>query len=78
MPHFFLKLIGPRPSFAQDMNEQEKSMMHEHVLYWKGRQDKGEVLVFGPVLDPKGPMAWELSWQRTKRRRALSWRVIRR
>lgn len=37
------------------MNEQEKAMMQEHFLYWKRHQDAGEVLVFGPVLDPKGP-----------------------
>lgn len=55
MPHFFLKLIAPRPTFALDMNDDEKKLMHEHSLYWKGRQDRGEVLVFGPVLDPKGP-----------------------
>ena len=55
MPHFFLKLIAPRPTFAMDMNDAEKKLMQEHSLYWKGRQDKGEVLVFGPVLDPKGP-----------------------
>jgi uncharacterized protein YciI len=55
MPHFFLKLIAPRPTFAMDLNDQEKAMMQEHFLYWKGRQDKGEVVVFGPVLDSKGP-----------------------
>ena len=55
MAHFFLKLIAPRPSFALDMNESEREMMHRHFLYWKSRQDKGEVLVFGPVMDPKGP-----------------------
>ena len=55
MPHFFLKLIAPRPTFANDMNDAEKAMMQEHFLYWKGRQDKGDVLVFGPVLDPQGP-----------------------
>ena len=36
------------------MNEAEQKMMHEHFLYWKGRQDKDEVIVFGPVLDPAG------------------------
>jgi uncharacterized protein YciI len=55
VPHFFLKLIAPRPTFAMDLNDQEKAMMQEHFLYWKGRQERGEVLVFGPVLDPKGP-----------------------
>jgi uncharacterized protein len=54
MPYFFLKLIAPRATFANDMNDQEKAMMQEHFLYWKGHQDQGDVLVFGPVLDPKG------------------------
>jgi uncharacterized protein YciI len=55
MPTFFLKLIAPRPTFAMDMNDTEKSMMQRHFLYWKDRQDAGEVIVFGPVLDPQGP-----------------------
>jgi len=55
MQHFFLKLVAPRPTFALDMNDQEKSMMQDHFAYWKERQNNGEVLVFGPVLDPKGP-----------------------
>lgn len=55
MPYFFLKLIAPRPTFAMDMNDAEKKMMQEHFLYWKDRQAKGDVLVFGPVMDPAGP-----------------------
>jgi uncharacterized protein len=55
MSHFFLKLIAPRPTFAMDMNDAEKKLMEEHARYWKAGQDKGDVLVFGPVLDPKGP-----------------------
>ena len=54
MPHYFLKLVAPRPTFATDMTDGEKALMHEHFLYWKSRQDEGEVVVFGPVLDPKG------------------------
>ncbi len=54
MPHFFLKLIAPRPTFAKDMSEAERKLMQEHVVYWKKRQDQGQVLVFGPVMDPKG------------------------
>jgi uncharacterized protein YciI len=54
MPHFFLKLVAPRPTFATDMTDDEKARMQEHFLYWKSRQDAGEVVVFGPVLDPKG------------------------
>jgi uncharacterized protein YciI len=55
MPHFLLKLVAPRPSFAMDLNDNEKKMMQEHFLYWKEHQQRGEVLVFGPVLDPAGP-----------------------
>jgi uncharacterized protein YciI len=55
MPHFFLKLIAPRATFAMDMNDAEKNLMDEYARYWKARQDAGEVVVFGPVLDPKGP-----------------------
>ena len=55
MPHFFLKLIAPRPTFAMDMNADEKAMMAEHFAYWKAKLDRGDVLVFGPVLDAKGP-----------------------
>ena len=55
MPHFFVKLIAPRPTFALDMNEAERALMNEHLQYWKGRMDRGEVLVFGPVMDPAGP-----------------------
>jgi uncharacterized protein YciI len=28
--------------------------MQAHSQYWRSRQAQGEVLVFGPVLDPKG------------------------
>ena len=55
MPHFFLKLIAPRASFAMDMNDAEKAMMAEHAAYWKTKLGHGEVIVFGPVMDPKGP-----------------------
>ena len=29
--------------------------MKRHAAYWQSLLDKGFVLVFGPVLDPKGP-----------------------
>ena len=28
--------------------------MLDHVSYWSGLMDKGQVLAFGPVADPKG------------------------
>lgn len=52
--YYSVRLIPPRPSFAQDMDDRERNLMAEHGRYWRGFMDKGEVIVFGPVLDPKG------------------------
>jgi len=54
MEYYFLKLIPPRTTFAQDITEEETKIMREHGAYWKELQDRGVALVFGPVLDPKG------------------------
>ena len=51
--HFVLKLIPCRPTFAQDMTPEERNIMQQHVVYWKDLMDKGMVIVFGPVMDPK-------------------------
>ena len=55
MPHFFCKLVAPRPTFPFDMNESEKALMQQHAAYWAGMCQEGAVLVFGPVMDPNGP-----------------------
>ena len=55
MSHFFCKLIPPRPSFAFDQNASEKALMGQHAAYWTGMLNEGAVVVFGPVMDPKGP-----------------------
>jgi uncharacterized protein YciI len=52
--HFLIKLIPPRPSFAQDMTNEEKQLMQRHVAYWTGLAETGVALVFGPVADPAG------------------------
>lgn len=49
-----LKLIAPRPTFAQDMTEEERTIMKAHSLYWRELMNKGFVLAFGPVLDTRG------------------------
>jgi len=36
------------------MKEAEAKIMQEHAAYWKGLMDRGLVIVFGPVADPKG------------------------
>jgi uncharacterized protein YciI len=55
MPHFFCRLIAPRPTFPWDMSDEEKVLMGRHAEYWKDMCDQGVVLVYGRVLDPKGP-----------------------
>jgi uncharacterized protein len=52
--YFFLKLIAPRATFQNDMTDDERTIMHKHVEYWKPYIDDGTVIVFGPVFDPKG------------------------
>ena len=54
MPHYFLKLNPRRTTFAQDMTDEEKAIMQQHVAYWGGLMSKGVVVVYGPVMDPKG------------------------
>jgi uncharacterized protein YndB with AHSA1/START domain len=68
--YFFCRLIAPRPTFAMDMNAAEAEMMREHAGYWKGLLDKGEVVVFGPVGDPKGP--WGLGVVRAANEAAVN------
>lgn len=52
--HFFLKLIPPRPTFAQDMTAEERAVMQQHVQYVGEAFKQGSVLIYGPVLDPEG------------------------
>jgi len=54
MPHYFLKLNPPRSTFAQDMTNEERAIMMQHVAYWGDLMNKGVVVVFGPVSDPAG------------------------
>lgn len=52
--HYTLYLNPPRPTFVQDMTDDERKIMQQHIAYWNDYMSKGMVLVFGPVLDPKG------------------------
>ena len=56
MPHYFLKLNPCRPTFAMDMTDDERAIMQQHVAYWGDLMNKGRVVVYGPVMDPKGPL----------------------
>lgn len=51
---WFIRLIPPRTTFAQDITEAEQELMQEHYLYWKGLFEKGVCVFGGPVPDPRG------------------------
>jgi uncharacterized protein len=57
--HFLYKLIPPRPTFDQDMDEAEATIMGEHVTYWRAQTERGTAIVFGAVADPDG--VWGLA-----------------
>jgi uncharacterized protein YciI len=52
--HYFVKLTPRRPTFVQDMTADERLVMQEHVTHWREQMQKGNVIVFGPVLDSAG------------------------
>jgi len=54
MSTFVLRLIAPRPDFAQTITEQEREIMGRHSAHWKPYLDSGQMVVFGPVLDATG------------------------
>ncbi|MDB5805965.1 MAG: hypothetical protein JWN73_3287 [Betaproteobacteria bacterium] len=62
--YFVARLLPPRPTFAHDMNEEEKVLMGEHAAYYRAQMAQGRVVVFGPVGDPAGP--WGLGILRAR------------
>ena len=58
MATFVFRLIAPRPTFAQDMNDEEREIMGRHAAHWRPRIDSGQMVIFGPVLD--GTWSWGL------------------
>jgi uncharacterized protein YciI len=52
--HYFFKLIPPRPTFVQDMTEQEKLLMKEHARHIQQHFEVGKILVYGPVMASGG------------------------
>jgi uncharacterized protein len=50
MPAFVLRLIAPRPNFAQTLTDAERAIMNKHAEHWRPYLERGEMVVFGPVL----------------------------
>jgi uncharacterized protein YciI len=64
--YFLLKLIPPRPTFGDDLTEEEGAVMAEHGAYWRGHMAQGAVVAFGPVAEPTG--FWGLAVLETESR----------
>jgi uncharacterized protein YciI len=50
MPTFVLRLIAPRPDFPQTMTDAERAIMGRHAAHWGPYLERGDMVVFGPVL----------------------------
>jgi uncharacterized protein YciI len=51
---YFVRIIPPRATLAQDNTEPEKKLMDDHYAYWTIEFNRGVCVFGGPVLDPKG------------------------
>ena len=58
MSTFVFRLIAPRATFALDMTDEERAVMERHAAYWQSFIDSGQMVIFGPVLEPAG--SWGL------------------
>ncbi len=56
--HYVVRLIPPRPTFDQDMSEEERAVMAAHAAYYEELMKTGRIVVYGPVRDSTG--AWGL------------------
>jgi uncharacterized protein len=50
MPTFVLRLIAPRPNFAETLTDSEREIMSSHAAYWRPYLERGDMVAFGPVL----------------------------
>jgi hypothetical protein len=50
VPTFVLRLIAPRAGFAQTLTDSEREIMGRHAEHWRPFLDRGDMVVFGPVL----------------------------
>jgi hypothetical protein len=50
MSTFVLRLIAPRPRFAETMTDSEREIMSRHAAHWGPYLSRGDMVVFGPIL----------------------------
>ena len=48
MPTFVLRLIAPRPNFAESLTEAEREIMSSHAAHWRPYVRRGEMVYWGP------------------------------
>jgi uncharacterized protein YciI len=58
MSTFVIRLEASRPTFAMDMSDDEREIMGRHAAHWQRYIDSGQMVVFGPILEPAG--SWGL------------------
>jgi uncharacterized protein YciI len=56
--HYVYRLIPPRPTFHEDMTDEERAIMARHAEYWAVLVEQADVVVYGPVVDSTG--SWGL------------------
>ncbi len=69
MPTFVLRLIAPRPNFAQTLTDTEREIINSHAAHWRPYLERGEMVVFGPVLTDED--SYRLAVVETKDEQAL-------
>jgi len=45
MPTFVLRLIAPRPNFAQTLTDSEREIMNRHAAHWRPYLERGDIVV---------------------------------
>jgi uncharacterized protein len=50
VPTFVLRLIAPRPRFAETLTDSERAIMDRHAAHWRPYLERGDMVVFGPIL----------------------------
>jgi uncharacterized protein YciI len=50
VPTLVLRLIAPRPNLAPTMTDSERAIMNSHAAHWRPYLERGDMVVFGPVL----------------------------
>ena len=52
--HFFVKLLGARDGFPENMTDEEERIMEDHFQYLLGQAEKKSVLLAGPCFADPG------------------------